>query len=102
MTPDERIERLLGSVRRGWALVRSDDGLRRRALAWLEVHPAGWPPVQEIWLEALEARGELHAWLEAGAAPDEWNGKVPLHSVLTSHPFACLPRWSTRSTSSAS
>jgi len=92
---DERTDRLLGSVRRGWSRVCREEELRARALRWLEEHPAGWPSVQEVWLEALRGRGELRAWLDDGARPDEWSGEIPLHSVLTSHPFACLPRWST-------
>jgi hypothetical protein len=99
MTADARIDRLIAHVRRGWAPVRTDPELRARAVAWLEAHPAGWPAVQELWLQALRGRGALCDWLERGAEPGSWDGDVPLHSVLTSHPFACLPRWSTPRTS---
>jgi hypothetical protein len=99
---DRRRDRRIELVMRGWGAVSDDPALRDRALGWLREHPAGWPAVQQLWIAALRGSGELAVWLEAGADPARWTGTAPLHSVLSAHPFACLPRWSNPPTSSAS
>ena len=98
----ERNERLLSHVKRGWARTRKRPELGAMVLRWLEEHPAGWEPVQEIWVDALQGEGPVYEWLEAGARPDSWQHPIPLHSILSSHPFASLPRWSSPLTSSGS
>jgi hypothetical protein len=93
------MERFLRHVRRGWERVRANAGERAAALRWLREHPSGWPRGDELWAEALAGRGPLAEWMAAGSSPDAWPEDTPLHSVLASHPFACLSQWSIRETS---
>jgi hypothetical protein len=58
--------------------------------------------VDALWRGALEGTGPLAAWLEQGSDPEAWRIEVPLHSVLSSHPFACLSPWSSPVRSSRS
>jgi hypothetical protein len=99
---EERLERLLLHVRRGWERVRSRPEDRERARRWLREHPSRWPEIDALWLDASSGSGSLAAWLDAGAPPEGWMLDVPLHSVLASHPFACLSPWSSPIRSSGS
>jgi hypothetical protein len=90
---EERLERLLLHVQRGWDRVRSHPEDRERARRWLCEHPSRWPELDALWHDAASGSGSLAAWLQAGAIPEDWTLDVPLHSVLASHPFACLSPW---------
>jgi len=100
--PEERLERLLSHVRRGWERVGESPAVRARALGWLERHPTAWSELDRAWSQALSGEGELASWLDAGGRPESWRLELPLHSVLASHPFACLSPWSTPARSSRS
>ncbi len=99
---DERLERLLRHALRGWERVRASSTECERAQRWLEEHPSGWPEVDELWSLALRGKGTLADWLEAGALADSWSSEIPMHSVLSSHPFACLSPWSSPAKSNRS
>jgi len=100
--PAERLERLLLHVRRGWERVQANPAERARVLRWLEDHPSGLPEVDDLWARSLAGAGALASWLESGARPEAWSHDLPLHSVLASHPFACLSPWSSPARSSRS
>jgi hypothetical protein len=95
MQVDQRLDRLRRHALGGWQRIRAHSGDQARATRWLYEHPSDWPAVDRLWLEALEGRGALASWLDSGADPDLWTPGLPLHSVLASHPFACLSPWST-------
>lgn len=101
-SPEERLERLLHHVRRGWERVGASSEERECARRWLIEHPSRWPEVDELWLACLADTGALRPWLDAGAVPQSWELELPLHSVLASHPFACLSPWSSPIRSSRS
>lgn len=94
MRPDDRLERLLGHVRDGWARVRAEPSELEAARRWLWDNPGPWLPVDRLWEEALAQHGPLAGWLAGGARPESWSDPIPLHSVLSSHPFASLSAWS--------
>lgn len=98
----ERLERLLGHVRHGWERVQTSAAERNRVSHWLGAHPSGWSEIDDLWSQALSGVGPLTSWLVAGARPDSWRLDIPLHSVLASHPFACLSPWSSPARSSRS
>ena len=91
---DERLERLLRHARHGWERVRANPEECARARHWLLEHPSRWPELDELWSRALQNDGALAEWLAQGAQPESWQLDIPLHSVLASHPFACLSPWS--------
>ena len=101
-TPDERTLRLLSHVRQAWAMTADHPELRRQTLRWLELHPSSWQAIDDLWATALEGRGSLADWLDDGADPETWSLELPLHSVLSSHPFVDLDSWSIRQTFRAS
>src|SRR5262245_47896609 len=100
--PADRLERLLLHVRRGWERVQADLAEHTRVRRWIAEHPSGWPELDEVWSRALAGDGTLASWLESGALPETWSLEIPLHSVLASHPFACLSPWSSPIRSSRS
>jgi hypothetical protein len=102
VTPEERLSRLARNARKGFALARGDAGIRERTLAWLSAHPSRRPEVDLVWRECLSGEGALAEWLSGSSGPETWRGAIPLHSILASHPFADLPRWSIPKTSGAS
>jgi hypothetical protein len=101
-TPEERLARLAGHAREGWRLVGTQPEARARAQRWLAEHPSARADVDRLWRECLDGRGPLADWLAAGGEPASWPGSPPLHSILASHPFPDLPRWSIPRTSAAS
>ncbi|HEX6884777.1 MAG TPA: hypothetical protein VF530_15485 [Planctomycetota bacterium] len=100
--PRLRLERLRAHVRRGWERVCARPTEADRARRWLAQHPSAMPAVDALWAAALERNGPLVAWLEQDADPEAWPLELPLHSVLASHPFACLSPWSSPVRSSRS
>ena len=92
--PLDRQRRLLTHVRDGWSRVRAHPAELDAARRWLREHPGPWPAVDRLWEDALEERGVLAAWLSSGSRPEQWSHGIPLHSVLSSHPFASLTAWS--------
>lgn len=101
--PAQRLDRLLRHVREAWALCCSEPAFRARSVEWLREHPSPAPELDALWLDALQGAGPLAAWLDAGSDPDTWaHPDIPLHSVLTSHPFPHLAAWSIRRTFRAS
>jgi hypothetical protein len=102
MHPEDRLERLVRHARDGWRRIRASAAERAAVSQWLAEHPSSWRAVDELWEEALHHRGPLASWLDAGGEPATWTGEIPLHSVLASHPFACLSPWSIQAKSSRS
>jgi hypothetical protein len=98
-SPADRLHRLVRHALRGWTRSRHDPDVRDRARRWLLTHPSAWALVDRLWLDALNGRGDLAAWLDAGADPDAWRDAISLHSVLSGHPFPDLAQWSTPPTS---
>ena len=101
-TPAERLNELAEHARLGWALVQEDPDLLDESRRWLAAHPSGWPQVDELWQECLHGEGPLADWLTSDRDPSEWHGFPSLHSILASHPFPDLIRWSIQRTSRAS
>jgi hypothetical protein len=91
--PEQRLARLIGHVRKGWARAWQDPAARRRASGWLSAHPSAMPEVDALWQEALTGQGPLARWIEAGCVASDWRSELPLHSVLCGHPFTDLPQW---------
>lgn len=94
----DRLERLRRSVLWGWERVCAHPAEREAALVWIRAKPSAEPEVDLLWIEALEGRGPLPAWLDAGADLDLWpsleiSDALPCHTVLASHPFAALSPW---------
>jgi hypothetical protein len=102
MRPTDRLERLLRHTRSGWERISLDATERDAALRWLARHPSSWPELDQLWQAALQRRGPLAEWLDAGADPRAWSHVIALHSVLASHPFASLSAWSTPARSNRS
>lgn len=101
-TPEQRLQRLRRHALAGWQRALADGAARDRAREWLAAHPTPMPSVDELWLQALAGQGPLAAWLDDGAHLDAWTSDVPLHSVLSSHPFPDLPQWTEVTTSRGS
>ncbi len=98
-TPEERLQRLIRTSRRGWSAVCADDAPRQAAVTWLAAHPSPNPAIDRMWRECLLGSNALADWLSSTDRPETWELADPtLRSVLASHPFAGLPRWSTRKT----
>lgn len=92
-TPEERLARLTRHAVVGFERARNDAAVRERARAWLLARPSRMPDVDAMWLEALDGRGPLAAWLGSDADPDTWHHDLALHSVLAGHPFPDLLQW---------
>ena len=101
-TPADRLNELVEHARLGWAFVQENPDLLDESRRWLAAHPSGWPEVDEIWKQCLQGEGPLADWLASGRDPSEWHDFPSLHSVLASHPFPDLIRWSIQRTSRAS
>jgi hypothetical protein len=92
-TPESRLARLADHVRQAWDLIHNEPLARERARRRLIERPSSRPEVDRLWLDCLDGRGPLAAWLAAGGHLAAWPGSPPLHSVLASHPFPDLPQW---------
>lgn len=92
-TPEQRLQRLLRHARAGWERARDNPTARERARQWLLAHPSALTEVDQLWLDCLEERGQLHDWFLRGASADGWPHDQSLSRVLTGHPFTDLPQW---------
>ena len=101
-TPETRLMRLTQHARHGWQAMRENPALRQEARDWLLAHPSPRSDVDRLWLASLEGSGPLAEWLDRQAPPQAWEGPLPLHTVLASHPFPSLRTWLIRTTSRAS
>lgn len=76
--------------------MREDAYCRRHARESLAQHPSAMPEVDRLWHDCLAGTGELFAWIDASAPAEHWQSPIPLHTVLSSHPFPDLNLWSIR------
>lgn len=94
-SPRERSLRQAALCREQWCAL--DEARRERLIARLreEDHPIG-----RVWIEVLEGRHPLAAWLDGPSdGLPSWPGAPSPRQLFSSHPFSERPPWSTPPTS---
>jgi hypothetical protein len=90
---EQRLERQLGTSRKGYTLARARPEVRDTALTWLEAHPSGRPDVDALWRSALLGEGPLSVFLASDAPFQAWHHDIPLRCIVSAHPFPDVWRW---------